>query len=218
MASFFTPRANLFARGTLIAFLLLIGGAGAFAYAYMRSPYRTEVGVDLPQPAPFSHAHHVAGLGIDCRYCHQTVETEAFAGMPATSTCMNCHWQIWTEAPVLAPVRASWREGVPLHWQRVHDLPDFVYFNHSIHVNKGIGCSTCHGRVNGMPMMHQMQTLYMQWCVDCHRDPASQVRPRSEIFNTEWDPQTLSGADRARLAEEYGIHPEGLTDCSACHR
>jgi hypothetical protein len=202
----------------LIALLLLIAAAGAFALAFVRSPYRTGVGVDRPQPAPFSHDHHVRGLGIDCRYCHQTVEDQAFAGMPATSTCMNCHWQIWPEAPVLEAVRASWRENAPLHWRRVHDLPDFVYFNHAIHVRKGIGCSTCHGQVDAMPMMHKTQALFMQWCLECHRAPEKFIRPRSEIFNMDWQPATLTAEQRAQLAEEYGLRKKGTTDCSTCHR
>jgi hypothetical protein len=218
VASLFSPRANLFARGTLLALVLFIAGTGAFAYWYGRSPYRTGVGIDRPQPAPFSHEHHVSGLGIDCRYCHTAVEDGAFAGMPATSTCMNCHWQVWTDAPVLEAVRASWREGDPLHWRRVHDLADFVYFNHGIHIAKGIGCSTCHGKVDAMQMMHKEKPLFMEWCLDCHRHPQRYVRPKSEIYNMGWQEGSLAPEARSRLVEEYDIKTAGLTDCSACHR
>jgi hypothetical protein len=218
VATLFTPRANLFARGTLAGFILLLLGIAAFAYAYVRSPYNTGVYVDRPQPAPFSHQHHVSGLGLDCRYCHDTVEEQAFAGMPTTGTCMNCHWQLWTEAPVLEAVRASWARAEPLQWRRVHDLADFVYFDHAVHVSNGIGCSTCHGAVAQMPMMHKSRTLLMEWCLECHRHPHRYVRPKEEIFNTLWPEKTPPGVDGAALVEAYGINTAGLTDCSACHR
>ena len=149
--------------------------------------FYTNQDVFVEQPIQFSHAHHVGGIGIDCRYCHTSVEESAFANIPPTKTCMNCHSQIWTNAPILEPVRASFRDNTPLQWTRVHDLPDFVYFNHSIHVRKGVGCATCHGRVDKMPLMYQDAPLTMKWCLDCHRNPAKYVRPRDQVFNMAWE-------------------------------
>jgi hypothetical protein len=207
----------------------------------MRSSYSTRQGVVLKQPVPFSHDHHVAGLGIDCRYCHTSVEKSSFAGIPSTETCMNCHRQIWTNADMLEPVRASYRDNVPIEWTRVHDLPDFTYFNHSVHVAKGIGCVTCHGQVDRMPLMFQQASLQMEWCLSCHKDPAKNVRPREEVFNLNWDPMdaasykkymqplpaeasspewTPSAADvaalQAKLVKDYNI--QSLMSCSTCHR
>jgi hypothetical protein len=187
-------------------------------YAYIRSPYRTGVDVEIPQPIAFSHEHHVNGLGIDCRYCHSAVENQAFAGMPSTSTCMNCHWAIWNQAAALAPVRESWRNEQPIAWRRVHDLPDFVYFDHSIHVSKGIGCATCHGRVDRMGMLQKSETLFMKWCLECHRRPHRFIVPRSQVFNMAFQPDLLSLDDRRQLMEEYGVRTAGLTNCSICHR
>lgn len=216
MAGVFTPRANLFARATLVALILTAGGVTVFAYTYVRSSYWTGVGVDVPQPVPFSHHHHVSGLGIDCRYCHTTAEISPYAGMPTTDTCMNCHAQVWTDSPMLEPIRQSWKTGVPVQWRRVHDLADFVYFDHSIHVAKGIGCSTCHGQVDQMPLMHKSESLFMQWCLDCHRDPTANVRPLSEIYDMN---STLPGKDtQSQLANDYNMNKEGLTNCSKCHR
>jgi hypothetical protein len=170
------------------------------------------------QPVPFSHQHHVGGLGIDCRYCHTSVEQSGFAGLPPTETCMTCHSQIWRDAPVLAPVRESWATGRPLHWQRVHDLPDYVYFNHSIHVQKGVACVVCHGRVDEMPLMWKTESLYMRWCLDCHEAPAKHLQPRSEVFVMKDDPGS-SAARGLELAKAYGIRPPAqLEDCSTCHR
>jgi len=207
----------------------------------LRSSYATGQYVVKKQPVPFSHEHHVRGLGIDCRYCHTSVEKSAFAGIPPTETCMNCHRQIWTNADLLEPVRASYRDNVPIRWTRVHDLPDFVYFNHSVHVAKGIGCVTCHGKVDEMPLMFQEASLQMEWCVDCHRNPAKNVRPREEVFNLNWDPSNPEdfkrymqpparqasdpewspSADDVRrlhekLAKDYDL--QSLTSCSTCHR
>ena len=185
----------------------------------LRSSYVTGQYVVKKQPVPCSHEHHVRGLGIDCRYCHTSVEKSSFAGIPPTETCMNCHRQIWTNAEMLEPVRASYRDNVPLQWTRIHDLPDFVYFNHSVHIAKGIGCVTCHGQVDRMPLMFQNASLQMEWCLDCHRDPVKNVRPREEVFNLSWQPPAdprRAQALRARLAREYGVH--SLTSCSTCHR
>jgi hypothetical protein len=160
----------------------------------------------------------VAGLGIDCRYCHTSVEDSAFAGVPPTSTCMNCHSQMWTNAQMLEPVRESFRLQRPLAWQRVHDLPDYVYFNHSIHVKKGIGCVTCHGQVDKMPLTWKSATLHMQWCLDCHREPEKHVRPPEAVFDMNYKPAEAQSVLGPRLVEQLGIRKEGLTNCTVCHR
>lgn len=180
---------------------------------FNRSSYVTQAQVAREQPVPFSHKHHTTELGIDCRYCHTTVERAAFANVPPTQICMNCHSQIWTEAPVLEPVRASWRSGESLEWTRVHDLPDFVFFNHSIHVAKGVGCTTCHGDVGSMNLTWQDATLHMEWCLDCHRNPGPNLRPREEIFSLDWTPDPELGE---KLVEEYNVNPR--VDCTTCHR
>jgi hypothetical protein len=182
----------------------------------VRSTYETRQGVPREQPVPFSHEHHAGGLGIDCRYCHQTVETAAFAGLPATKVCMNCHSEMWAVAPALEPVRESYRTGRSIQWTRVHDLPQFVYFNHSIHVHEGIGCSECHGRVDRMPLTWQAQPLTMAWCLECHRNPEQYVRPRDQVFNMAYRQPVDQLALGQRLVREYGI--QRLTSCSTCHR
>jgi hypothetical protein len=181
-----------------------------------RSPYVTQADTAREQPVQFSHAHHVAGIGIDCRYCHTAAETSNVAGIPPTKTCMNCHSQIWSNSPALEPVRASFRTGTSLQWTRVHDLPDFVYFDHSAHVNKGVGCTTCHGRVDRMPLMWQENSLYMEWCLECHRQPEKYVRPKEEVFNPAYEPPADQLALGRKLVAEYSVHPR--TSCSTCHR
>src|SRR5262245_48318851 len=173
----------------------------------IRSPYVSDQFEAREQPLQFSHEHHVSGLGIDCRYCHTSVEDSGFAGIPSTKTCMSCHSQIWTSAPMLEPVRASWRTGQPIRWTRVHDLPDYAYFDHSIHVAKGVGCASCHGDVQNMALTFKANTLHMSWCLGCHREPAKFVRPRDQVFNMDWHPpvgtrQEQLGQD---LVREYGI-------------
>jgi hypothetical protein len=168
------------------------------------------------QPVAFSHEHHVDGLGIDCRFCHTTVEESSFAGIPPTETCMECHQILWNDSPKLAPVRESYRTGEPLKWTRVHDVPDYVYFNHSIHVQKGVGCSTCHGQVDEMPLMRKEASLYMQWCLNCHRNPERYVRPREEVFNMDWEPPANQLEMGKKLVEKY--HIQEMTNCSTCHR
>jgi len=196
---------------------VFILGAGSYA-AYMvgKSAYFTEVNVAREQPVPFSHRHHAGELGIDCRYCHTAVEESAFAGLPPTATCMTCHSQIWANSPMLEPVRASYRTDQSLEWTRVNALPDFVYFNHSIHVSKGIGCVTCHGPVDHMPLTWRANTLQMEWCLDCHRQPERYVRPREQVFNADYAPPADQIALGQRLVKEYKI--QRLTDCSTCHR
>jgi hypothetical protein len=164
----------------------------------------------------FSHLHHVGGMGVDCRYCHTSVEVSATAGVPPTKTCMNCHSQIWTNSPELEPVRESFRSDRSIEWKRVYDLPDFVYFDHSAHVNKGVGCSTCHGRIDQMPLTRQVPSLQMERCLECHRAPEKYVRPKAEVYNAAYEPPADQLALGLRLVKEYGIHTR--TSCSTCHR
>jgi hypothetical protein len=181
-----------------------------------RSPWVTDVHVAREQPIQFSHERHVAGNGIDCRYCHTSVEDSSFAGIPPTKTCMNCHSQIFANSPFLEPVRDSFRTGRSIEWTRVHDLPDFVYFNHSIHVNKGVGCTTCHGQVDRMPLMWQEKSLQMEWCLDCHRNPERYVRPRAAVFRVDYEAPANQLELGRQLVAEYQI--QKLTSCSTCHR
>jgi len=215
MPQLFPKNANYVARGSLVALVVLLIAGGLMLDRLQRSPFVTRQGEVFKQPVPFSHDHHVGAMGIQCRYCHTSVETSSFAGIPPTSTCMNCHKEIWNDSPMLEPVRTSFRTGEPLKWTRIHDLPDFVYFNHSIHVAKGIGCETCHGRVDKMPLMFQNASLQMEWCLTCHRNPEKFVRPREEVYTMGYEP----GPDDptpAELMEKYDIH--SLTSCSTCHR
>jgi NAD-dependent SIR2 family protein deacetylase len=200
--------------------VVVLAGAAFYVYTQVaRSSYLTNQFLERQQPVQFSHKHHAGDDGIDCRYCHTTVETTASAGMPPTQTCMNCHSQIWADSPYLEPVRASFRENKPIQWDRVHDLPEFVYFNHSIHVAKGVGCSTCHGQIDNMPAVYQENTLQMEWCIACHRDPSQYIRPKSEIFNMEWKDSDLNAAERVQLKDQYKIRSrEMMTSCSTCHR
>ena len=216
MPQIFHPSTNTISRVSIVAAVLALSAFALVGGSLQRSPYLTEVGVPRVQPIPFSHKHHVAGLGIDCRYCHTSVEDAAFAGMPSTQTCMNCHRQIWSTSPMLEPVRESFRSDRSLTWIRVHDLPDFVYFDHSIHVRKGVGCATCHGRVDQMPLMWRTQTLHMEWCLDCHRHPERYVRPRDEVFAMDWKAPGDQAALGTMLVHDYGI--ASMTSCSVCHR
>jgi len=203
-------KASIFGSVFILAFLLWLFGA------WSRSSWATQAGVAREQPVPFSHAHHVGDVGLDCRYCHTSVETSGFANIPPTKTCMNCHSQIWSASPTLEPVRDSFRTDRSIAWTRVHDLPDFAYFNHSIHVNKGVGCETCHGRVDKMPLTWQKASLQMEWCLDCHRHPEQYVRPREEVFTMGYEPPIEQEELGRRLVKEYKI--QSLTSCSTCHR
>ena len=217
---------QIFHRSTNTLSKLSIFGAVfilvVFAWVLMqinRSEYVTQANIVRVQPVQFSHEHHVSGLGIDCRYCHTTVEESSFAGIPPTKTCMNCHSQIWANSPYLEPVRESWRTGKAIQWTRVHNLADFVYFNHSIHVNKGIGCVTCHGRVDQMPLTWQQKSLQMEWCLECHRQPERFIRPREYVFSMDWQPPADQIALGQKLVKEYNIPDVAfLTSCSTCHR
>jgi hypothetical protein len=219
MAQIFHPSTNNFSRATIFGAVFVLAAAAWAGSVFVRSSYVTHADVVRDQPVPFSHQHHVSGLGLDCRYCHHTVERSAFAGMPATEVCMGCHSQIWRDSPMLAPVRESLRSGRPLQWTRVTDLPDFVYFDHSIHVAKGIGCESCHGRVDQMPLMRKAHAMHMEWCLACHRHPEVQVRRKEQTF------QFLSSTEQAtlrdmgqQLVQQHGIKLQQLTNCSICHR
>jgi hypothetical protein len=223
---------NTISRATIYGAVFLLAALLWAVLALQRSPYVTYAKVAKPQPVPFSHQHHVAALGIDCRYCHTSVETSSFAGIAPTRTCMNCHSQIWTNAALLEPVRESFRSGKSLVWTRVNDLPDFVYFNHSIHINKGVGCNTCHGPVDRMPLMYNYASLLMEWCLNCHRSPEKYLRPRDQVFNMRYEqpstlkPLTLDGHEYTDqialgtdLVKKYKLRTVAdITSCSTCHR
>lgn len=215
MAQLFSPRFGFLFR------IALLGATLAMVAAILLwrglTTYSGGVGDPLEQPVPFSHKHHVGDEGIDCRYCHSSVETSAFAGIPPLSTCMTCHSQLFTRQPVLAPLFAAYESRSSLHWQRVHKLPDFVYFNHSIHIAKGVGCVSCHGPVDQMALTWRTAPLTMQWCLGCHRDPAKQLRPRDQVFNLQWHAEDQSALG-SQLIRSYGIDVRRLTDCSICHR
>jgi hypothetical protein len=223
---------NTISRATMYGAVFLVSALLWALLELQRSPYITYAKVVRPQPVPFSHQHHVGGLGIDCRYCHTSVEKSSFAGIPPTKTCMNCHSQIWTGAPLLEPVRESFRTGKSLVWTRVNDLPDFVYFDHSIHINKGVGCNTCHGPVDRMPLMFNYASLQMEWCLDCHRAPEKNLRPRDQVFNMRYEqpsndkPVVVGGTaytDQLSLGmdlvKKYKLRTvTDITSCSTCHR
>lgn len=220
MAQIFRPSADtwlrLFVAAIVLVTLLLFAAADGFT----ASDYQTRIGWVRTQPVPFSHAHHVGGLGIDCRYCHLTVETSAHAGLPPTHVCMTCHSQEWTHAPMLEPVRASWATGRPLQWQRVAKLPDYVFFNHAIHINRGVPCRTCHGRVDQMPLLSRAATFEMRFCIDCHRDPLPHLVPRDHV--TDMEPMAWTADEQRRFADaqasRFHIDPKRLDKCDICHR
>jgi Cytochrome c7 and related cytochrome c len=216
MAQIFRPSANTIAKVSIAGVITLLATTLAVGYIIDRGPWNTSVHIAPEQPIEFSHKHHVKDDGIDCRYCHTSVETSGFAGLPPTETCMTCHSQIWSNATVTQPIRDSWQSGKSIEWVRVHDLPDFVYFNHSIHVNKGIGCSTCHGQINEMPLTFKVNTLNMNWCLNCHRQPERFIRPRTEVFNMDYKYPDNQAELGQKLVAEY--HVKSLTDCWTCHR
>lgn len=216
MAQLFHPVTNTFLRIFGVLLLVLVAGSGWIWWEIQRSEFMTRVNEFRDQPIMFSHKHHVDGLGIDCRYCHTSVEVSSSAGIPPTHTCMSCHSQVWTDAPILEPVRESYRTSTPLQWVRLHDLPDFVYFNHSIHVKKGVGCATCHGQVDQMPLMRQTNTLFMGWCLECHREPERFVRPAGAVFDMSWTPPPNQREEGRALVRENQIQIN--IDCSTCHR
>jgi len=219
MSQVFPKSANAAVRTSLFAVLALVLFLGWLVFTLMRSSWVTKQNEFVTQPIQFSHAHHVGGVGLDCRYCHTSVEKSSFAGIPPTKTCINCHSQIWATAPILEPVRASFRNDTPLNWVRVNDLPDFVYFNHQIHVKQGVGCATCHGPVDKMALMYQATSLQMEWCLDCHRAPEKYLRPRSEVFNMAYQAPANQLEVGLALKKEYRVPGiEHMTSCSVCHR
>ncbi|MBX3179750.1 MAG: cytochrome c3 family protein [Candidatus Hydrogenedentes bacterium] len=218
MAQVFHRSANVLARASII------GGAAAAAVvallgaAIYRSPAVTQVNIAKAQPIPFSHQRHVGGNGIDCRYCHTSVEESGVANVPPTETCMTCHSQILADAPMLEPVHDSWKSGKPIEWTRVYDLPDFVYFDHSIHVAKGIGCTTCHGNIQDQRLTHKANTLHMAWCLECHRAPEKFIRPKDKVFDVDWKAPENQLEIGKKLVQEYKVKVEQLDNCSVCHR
>ncbi len=219
MAQVFGPWANTVAKLSIVLGVFFVAAALATLDTIHRSSYVRLTGVARPQPVAFSHKHH-ANMGIDCRYCHTTVEEEAFANIPPTSVCMTCHTMVWADSPALEPVIESYETGEPIKWKRVHDLPDHVYFDHSAHVNKGIGCATCHGRVDEMPLVWKEQPLFMKWCLECHREPEQFIRPREEVFNMAYESPKDQHELGEHLVEEYEVktHNHRLMDCWICHR
>ena len=210
---------NTLSRVSIFGLVLILTFLGGALYVVGWSPYVTQENIARVQPVPFSHEHHVGQLGIDCRYCHTSVEVSPFAGMPPTKTCMNCHQEIWFGSTTLEPVRDSYRTDQSIVWQRIHNLPQFVYFDHHIHVNKGVGCVECHGRVDLMPFTYQAKPLLMSWCLDCHRNPGPHLRPREAVFDMTWEPPADQSRLGAELFKRYKVgSSEELTSCSRCHR
>ncbi len=216
MPQFFSKSANTVARLSILGGALSLVFVVWVSFLVVRSPWETRQNVPREQPVPFSHQHHSGALGIDCRYCHISVEYSHYANIPATKICMNCHSQMWAGSPTLEPVRESYRSGKSIEWTRVNDLPEYVYFNHSIHVNKGFGCTTCHGRVDKMPLTWKAQSLSMKWCLQCHRHPENYVRPQSEVFNMSYAPPPNQVAMGRQLIKAY--HIQSMVSCDTCHR
>ena len=219
MRQLFAPGADAIFRLYIFSGLGVVLFAVVGLYSWARSDYVGSVGVAPAQPVPFSHKHHVGELGIDCRNCHAQAETYETAGLPPTHTCMTCHSQIWTGSPMLAPVRDSLANNQPLQWTRVNHLPDYVYFNHSVHVTAGVGCSSCHGAVDTMQLTYAAQSFTMRFCLECHRNPQDSLRPQSEVWNTEWTPPDNQAEIGAALAKQHNVpSAQLLTNCSTCHR
>jgi hypothetical protein len=219
MPPIFPPRSNTFARVSILVGLILVAAITALAVVYVHSSTFNRVGVDVAQPVPFPHAWHVSVVGLDCRYCHESVDKSSFAGMPPTETCMSCHSQIKTNSALLKPIRDSWASGKPVEWNRVNKVADFVYFDHHIHVSKGIGCESCHGRVDQMTTDVKANTFYMAWCLQCHRDPSKFIRPKDQVYKMGYTPAEDQSTLGAKLVKEYNVLPSSqLMNCSTCHR
>jgi hypothetical protein len=215
----FTPGANTIARLSVVAAGLVAAIVLTYLLVRMHSPYtKAPVGIAVNQPVRFSHELHAGQLNVDCRYCHTSVEKTAYAGIPDTYTCMTCHSQVARYSELLQPVRDSYDNNTRIAWNKVHELAQHVYFNHSIHVNKGIGCESCHGRVDQMPMVWRNETMTMRWCLDCHQEPQQQIRPREEVYTFGYTPAEEQATLGPRLIEEYHVQVDGLTDCAVCHR
>ncbi|HET7371293.1 MAG TPA: cytochrome c3 family protein [Gammaproteobacteria bacterium] len=218
MPQVFKRRANALARNVIIAMVLFVAVFGAVVWGYFQTPYNGFTAKAPYQPVPFSHKHHVGALGIDCRYCHNGVTKSGFAGIPPTHTCMTCHSQLWTNAAMLEPVRRSLETDTPIRWKRVTKLPDYVYFNHSVHVNHGVPCEACHGRVDKMPLIYKVHGFRMRFCVGCHLNPAPHLRPEDHVFDMGWQPDVPQSVLGPRLMKKYDINTAHLTDCYVCHR
>ncbi len=217
MAPIFNPSANLAAKlGFAGGVVLVLAGIGWW-WGYPRTDYRRQSFWYVNQLVPFSHKHHVNGLGIDCRFCHVSVEVSTNAGMPPTYTCMTCHSQVWTNALMLQPVRDSLAKDTPMVWRRIYDIPDYVFFDHGIHIAKGVGCAECHGEVNEMPLTYKATSMTMTFCIDCHIDPGPRLRPKDQIFNMQWKHDALTPPPK-QLLTEYHVPSRNLLDCSICHR
>ena len=216
MSQIFHHSTNTLSKVSIFGAVFFVAGIVWLILEVNRSPYVTRAHEARSQPVPFSHAHHVGGLGVECRYCHTSVDRSSYAGIPPTKTCMNCHSQIWGQSPTLEPVRASFRTDTSIEWVKVHDLPDFAYFNHSAHVNKGVGCSTCHGRVDKMPLVSQEKSLQMEWCLECHRNPERYVRPKEQVYNIAYEPPANQLELGRTLVKDYDVKPQ--VTCSTCHR
>lgn len=210
----FAPSANTLARASVVGLALLIVGGAIGGYVFTRSSWATGVAQVPTQPVPFSHVHHVGGIGLDCRLCHAHAQDGPVAGLPSVDVCMTCHREVWADADLLEPVRAAWREGREVEWQRVYDLADYAYFHHGIHLAKGVACEQCHGRIDRMPLTGQHAPLTMEWCLDCHRDPIDRLRPPADVWQMGW--VAPDGFDPHALAAELGVRAE--TDCTVCHR
>ena len=220
MSQVFPKSANAWSKASIIAIVFVLLGLGLVVLTIQRSDFVTSANRFVEQPVQFSHQHHAGGIGIECRYCHTSVEVSPSAGIPPTKTCINCHSQIWNTSPYLEPVRASFRDDTALNWTRVHDLPDFAYFNHSIHVKKGVSCVSCHGRIDEMPLVYKEKSLTMQWCIDCHRKPESAIRPKEYVYQLDWKPEGKQTQEQIgkELLEKYHILSSfQLTNCSTCH-
>ncbi|MBI2434918.1 MAG: cytochrome c3 family protein [Candidatus Hydrogenedentes bacterium] len=218
MAQVFSRTSNVLAKASIVFGVLGVAAISAIGYALYTSPAVNQVKIARMQPIPFSHQRHVGGNGIDCRYCHSSVESSNFAGIPPTETCMTCHSQVLIDAPMLQPVHQSWKTNKPMEWARIYDLPDFVYFDHSIHVAKGVGCTTCHGAIDEQPLTFKANTLFMGWCLQCHKAPEKFVRPKDKVFDVAWQAPADQIEQGRKLVEEYGIKVDELTNCSICHR
>jgi hypothetical protein len=217
MPNYFPPNSNAFAKWLIWGGILFIALLATSLTVFART-FNNKVRVPVAQPVAFSHALHNGQMGIDCRYCHSSVEVAASANVPSTEVCMSCHSQIRVGSPQLANVQQSWDTNTPIAWNRVHDLADFVYFNHSAHINKGMGCTECHGQMNRMEAVWKNESLTMGWCLECHRNPAAFVRPREEVFNMEYRHPENQAELGAMLVNEYNINTEKLPQCSTCHR
>jgi hypothetical protein len=220
MKQLFRPNANVFALVSIFVVAYIVVALLWFLIILDRSNYTRRVNIPVDQPVAFSHLLHTESLGMDCRYCHASAENAAYASIPPTDTCMTCHHEIKTNSETMVNVIESYETGMPIEWINVHDVPDHVYFNHSVHVNAGFGCTTCHGQVNEMPVVWREENLTMGWCLDCHREPAQYIRPVDEVWNMDYEmPRGAQQRDLGQqLVEENNIHPANLENCYTCHR